>query len=139
MGGRLICQSKCIVHACDIVFGWDKGDTKLSRTSIGGEWRYGQAQLATKPTLGIVLGQCMDTIWIKMVPASDGASSRRFSGEDGLSLWAQLGQRFLVTMVWLILRDDDDVWLIDLTEMCDGTGGFELGFGEPWCGDYGGT
>lgn len=78
----------------------------------------------------IVLGQREDSCRIKMFPALDCPGRPWLCDYGCLTLGLKLAKRLAMTMVWLILRDDDEVWLFDFRQVLDGWGNVVFGDGE---------
>jgi hypothetical protein len=51
---------------------------------------------------------------IKVLPFLDHFGRTRLRRNDGLSLWPELPKCFAMAVVWFVLRDHHDIWLIDL-------------------------
>lgn len=114
VGRRSIGDAECIMQAGQIILCRNKADADLTSMALWRKWWYGQAKRVAKARLRIILDQTMDAVWVEVVPALDGARRSWFCSDCGLRFGSQLQERLFVAMVWLVLRHEHNVGLLDL-------------------------
>lgn len=136
MSRRQVGDADSVMQASHVILGWDEGYCDHPPVPSWGQWRYIEGGIG-ELLLCIEFRESQHSRGIKVIPALYCFGSSGLSRDDGLAVWPQLSQCLTMAVIWLILRDNNDIRFVNLGEMLYARWNDVFGDGKPRCSDDG--